>query len=75
MLFSFFSKVTITRMACFRVYRDGDDEDSSDSADNFVDATVNNKDDIQFLHGVPVSKEGNLVINQYDYNRTKDKSK
>ena len=62
-------------MACFRVYRDGDDEDSSDSADNFVDATVNNKDDIQFLHGVPVSKEGNLVINQYDYNRTKDKSK
>merc|ERR1712071_709451 len=40
---------------------DGDDEDSSDSADNFVDATVNNKDDIQFLHGVPVSKEDRIA--------------
>lgn len=35
-----------------------DDEHSSDSGEVFVEPSVNNKDDVHFLHGVPVSREG-----------------
>lgn len=38
-----------------------DDEISSDSAEVFVDPAVNIKEDVHFMHGVPVSKEDRVA--------------